>query len=561
MRVSGALIRAAAVLGAATAALVLGYIGFSQYAAHQPAGAFGRGWSDILYADLQLFVIGGPQGGAPFPVTLQIARFLAPATTILAGLETLRLLLSEQLGYWASAHARRHAVVTGDGPAAMELARRLCRQYRRVVLVTASAEAQAPVQPRGLLAISGDPADPATLNAAGLGRADVVYACTDQSTTNAAIALRARELSRAQQRPLTAYAQVRDPEIASALRARRVGAAGDLRFRLDFFSIEQIAARALLDQHRLVSDDGQAADAVIVGLGQLGLAVLREIARRREHDGPRQRVLLVDREAAGDPACLLRRFPEVSRCCAVTGLAELPGSLGGGVPTLIFVCLPDNDEALRAGLAAAHALAGGGGRVVICMSQPSPFGAVLTGESALLDNARGRLAVFDVLEEACVPELIRADLADQLARARHRAYVAACQARGESPDVNPSMRPWEELPEDLRDSNRAHIAHIGAKLDAIGCVIIPKSARSPAFAFTGSELEALAEMEHERWVGERLARGYLPGDDRDGGQHPDLVEWDELSDQTKDKDRDTIRELPGILEQAGFQILRLDPPA
>lgn len=561
MRVSGALIRALTLLGAALAALVLGFAGFRAYAAHQPAGTFGRGWADILYADLQLFILSGPQGGgAGMPVALQIARFLAPASTVLAGAETLRLLLSEQLGYWTSAHARGHAVVAGDGPAAIGLARRLCREYRTVVLVAPSPATQAPPRPRGLLTVSGDPADPATLNATGLGRAEVVYACTDQSTTNAAIALRAREISRAHQRPLTAYAQVRDAEIATALRARHIGAAGDPRFRLDFFSFEEIAARVLLDRHRLGAEDGQAAEAVIVGLGQLGQAVLREIACRAQ-DGPRQRVMVVGGEAAGGRAGLAYRFPEVSRYCAVTGVAELPRSLGGSCPCLVFVCLPDNDEALRAGLAAAHALAGHRGRVVICMSQPSPFGAVLTGDSALLDNARGRLAVFDVLEEACVPELIRADLADQLARARHRAYVAACEARGESPDVNPSMRPWEELPEDLRHSNRAHIAHIGAKLDAIGCVIIPRSAQAPEFGFSGSEIEELAEMEHQRWVGERLARGYQHGDDRDGGQHPDLVDWDQLSDEARDKDRDTIRELPDILQRAGFRILRIGPQA
>ena len=74
---------------------------------------------------------------------------------------------------------------------------------------------------------------------------------------------------------------MRDAEIATALRARHIGAAGDPRFRLDFFSIEEIAARVLLDRHLLGAEDGQAAEAVIVGLGQLGQAVLREIPAAR----------------------------------------------------------------------------------------------------------------------------------------------------------------------------------------------------------------------------------------------------------------------------------------
>ena len=39
------------------------------------------------------------------------------------------------------------------------------------------------------------------------------------------------------------------------------------------------------------------------------------------------------------------------------------------------------------------------------------------------------------------------------------------------------------------------------------------------------------------------------------------MDWQDLSESTRDKDRDAIRELPVILGQAGFQILRLPPPS
>jgi len=46
---------------------------------------------------------------------------------------------------------------------------------------------------------------------------------------------------------------------------------------------------------------------------------------------------------------------------------------------------------------------------------------------------------------------------------------------------------------------------------------------------------------------------------REGNQHPDLVDWQYLSEIAQNKDRAAIRELPTILWQAGFQILRLPP--
>jgi voltage-gated potassium channel Kch len=557
---AGVLTRWLIVLAAAAVAFIAGYIGLGEYLSHQIVPEFGTGWADILFYDLQLFVFNAApaEGTGPFPVTLEIARFLAPATTALAGVETVRLLLGEQLRRWSAASASGHAIVTGDGPVAVELARKLREEYRRVVLVSSNWATTAQARRHRLLDVSGDPTDPGTLRAAGLGRADALYACASLSAANAATALRAREISQAYGRSLITYAQVRDPEICTALRARRIGAEGDLRFRLDFFSVEDTAARVLLDRYPLVRDGAQPAQAVIIGFGRLGRAVLREIARR-----PRPGGSLVSVRVRGETpetvSNFLNLFPVILRNCSVTCDSDAPQPPGGNVLTHTFVCLPDNDDALNAGLAAAQSLTSRSDRVVICMSEPSPFGEVLTGKKALLDDVEGRLTVFEVIEEACTPARIREDLADQLARAIHRAYVDNCAARGVSPQLNPSMRPWEELPDDLKHANFAQAAHIGTKLNAIDCVVTPESGNTQEFAFNAEEIEQLAEMEHRRWAQERQAEGYVQGPNREGKQHLDLVDWQYLSDNAREKDRDAIREVPAVLRDAGFQILRLPP--
>jgi hypothetical protein len=70
-------------------------------------------------------------------------------------------------------------------------------------------------------------------------------------------------------------------------------------------------------------------------------------------------------------------------------------------------------------------------------------------------------------------------------------------------------------------------------------------------------VEKLAQMEHVRWMQERTAAGKVYGPRREGNQHPDLVDWQYLSETARDKDRDAIRELPAILGEAGFQIIRV----
>lgn len=122
------------------------------------------------------------------------------------------------------------------------------------------------------------------------------------------------------------------------------------------------------------------------------------------------------------------------------------------------------------------------------------------------------------------------------------------------------MRPWPELPGLLKDANIAQAVHLGTKLDAIGCVLIPESGLVPEFAFAAGEIEHLAQLEHERWMHERAEHGIGYGSARDDKHHPDMVEWARLDENAKEKDRDVIRNLPGIVRQAGFEIMRLDSP-
>ena len=91
--------------------------------------------------------------------------------------------------------------------------------------------------------------------------------------------------------------------------------------------------------------------------------------------------------------------------------------------------------------------------------------------------------------------------------------------------------------------------------------MVPESAPAPTFAFTGQETENLAQLEHQRWMREKVATGWRYGQSRDDERkiHPDLQSWDYLSEADKDKDRNAIRTLPATLRNAGYQILRLPP--
>ena len=127
-----------------------------------------------------------------------------------------------------------------------------------------------------------------------------------------------------------------------------------------------------------------------------------------------------------------------------------------------------------------------------------------------------------------------------------------------------AIRPWEELPEDLKDANHAQVADIPNKLRRLGYELAPSHGQpASTIKVTDAQLELLAIREHDRWMNDRLRHGWTFALERDNlrKHHPLLVPWDELSEVEKDKDRDTIRNLPRLIQKAGFRVRKLAEPS
>jgi len=145
------------------------------------------------------------------------------------------------------------------------------------------------------------------------------------------------------------------------------------------------------------------------------------------------------------------------------------------------------------------------------------------------------------------------DVIERVARAIHERYLANRQAADDL--GRPSTVPWAELGEGFRDSNRAQAAAIPDKLTAVGCRLEEAPGPQPFDGFTPVELEDLARLEHDRWVDERLAAGWAPGD---GGERssPDLVSWEDLPEARRQLDREAIRAIPEVVAAAGMVVVR-----
>lgn len=150
----------------------------------------------------------------------------------------------------------------------------------------------------------------------------------------------------------------------------------------------------------------------------------------------------------------------------------------------------------------------------------------------------------------------------------HEAYLEI--ASGDAP----ACKKWEELPEDYRVSNRRVVAHIPAKLFDAGFDLrswmgdhdilksLPALAPHEALYGNDAELERLAELEHERWVADRRLSGWRYAETRDNRRkhHTDLKPFDQLTEEKKGYDRQSIVQLQKILTRGSGSLRRLPSP-
>lgn len=565
--------------------LALSYWGFARYYAARPTGNR-PGFPCLLYLSLQVFVLESGWVEEPANWQVEVARLLGPAVAAYTALEGLILLFSKQLFLLRLRVFGGHIVVCGLGAEGLRIARALHEHGYRVVAVGEPAQAAARYHDPGLALLAADPLDYHTLVRVGVPRAKYVIAATGEDSANAAIAVRARALSTKRRGgALTCIVSVSDPDVCELLRETFFATPSVEGFRLEFSTQYERAARALLGTHPPVPPNREKANVpphiLLVGCGRFGEAVLAQAAwmwreTRCTPSDTKLLVTVVDREATTRCARVFAKSPQlgqaielVPRDLDVTSADFQRGSLiaSGQTPCSVdiaYVCLPGDALCLSAALALRR----------MCRHRQDRFPIVVrttegTGLAELMEQPPTQgfsfkdIYIFSFFQHACGPDTVLCGITELLAQAAHEHYLQEALATGEPMYSRAALRPWDELSEDLKESNREFAAHAAEQLARCGYVVVPLTDWDAAesFAFPPEDLERLACLEHDRWCNERRRAGwkYAPTRDERRRLHPALVPWDQLPEDVKEWDRKMIRALPRFLPRAGFQIVRSRP--
>ena len=274
--------------------IVLGFTGFMA----QKSAVEDRTFLDNLYLTLQLAVLSYGGGGGDLNWRLEVARFAAPLMAMGTLFQAASVVFREQFERYRLSSFRGHTVVCGLGASGTRLALSLAQDGRPVIGVDQDAHGSgiAALRAHGIPTLAGDPTDPAVLRAVRLERASSLVALCTSDATNVAIATAARRVPRQRRAvDLRCSVHLEDAELTEFLRGSGLG--GDETVRIEFFNMHERGARALVAEH-LVLEPGTNPHLVVVGLGQLGRAVLLVAAQQWAEigDGPLT-ATLVDREA------------------------------------------------------------------------------------------------------------------------------------------------------------------------------------------------------------------------------------------------------------------------
>ncbi len=144
---------------------------------------------------------------------------------------------------------------------------------------------------------------------------------------------------------------------------------------------------------------------------------------------------------------------------------------------------------------------------------------------------------------------------EKLAVAIHDLYNERQLER--HPDKPLAYPQFSDLPDSLKYSNLRQARSIAKKLDLMGWEILPEGSDGQVITEIPADIvETLSIFEHDEWIRERIGYGWTYGEVKDNENKisPYLVPYDELSEEIKNLDRDTIRNIPALLKMIGMAV-------
>ena len=531
----------------AATAFVLGLIGLHR---HQQFDQTVWSWPDAIYFALRLFTFELDLSNSdtdPYVFDdgnwpLHVARVLAPATLAFAVVKGVMLAGASKLNIWQISRLKGHAVICGAGERGRQLALALRSEGRDVVVIEKDEDCDtlADIRAAGARTVIGGITDPARQGEARFDTASIVVAVTPCVESNLHAVLAASR--RTNDLPVRALAYA-PRSFAAMFENQPPFARIDSGRECWFFDHETAAARLLVGRYaadlapRLLRERRQPR-ILVAGDGNIIpklLGVLVTQCQYAEAGVPSVELLTVDEDAVAREFPL--NHPQITlvadlhvRRLSLPQLLRLElqaTSRQSAVPPydIAFVACREDTDTLSLATNLAQQRDCITGNVVAGLQPSTQLMRLFTVNQPLLG-----VDLHDLVALGCSADIVLRGRLDDIARSIHESYLQGQLKAGRMQGETPALVPWEDLPDGLRQANRAQADHIAIKR------------RTLEVSKSEATVESLAEAEHRRWTAEKIVAGWRHAPTRDDGKrlHPSIRPYSELSVAEKNKDRDTV---------------------
>ncbi len=577
---------------ATTIALLMGVWGYNTYDKQYDIEP---NWSNNLYSSFGLLrlrmderhkALATPEKPHTVPWQLHVTRVFVPLTLLLFGLQSLAAFL--HIGYRrkAARRARGHIILCGESPSSEVAAKNLLESGYKVVLVRPAMEIRRGyldhLEEEKIILVGGSPTDKTTLTQCGIKGAKALVALEDSESGNIEILLTAKSLLLEKKikrpTPLQGIARIQSPSFYQRLLASDLPPFDCAEMSIRVLGEPTATARMVWNdlswyrQFRL--NGGDTLHSVICGFGSVGESLLLRICMQAYLSGIEKRLITVfDMDAEDKKRSFLEFAPWVEQVCSIRfvevdlmsvsygNLSGVIEELEGPLPQLCYVCLGDDDRNFQCAMDLSNTMHG------------TPLAAAhvkvrISRKPHLIDyleevkRKKGRflhISFFGDLEALYQPDILLDEISDTMAQKVHRYY---CEA------FNEKIAPWARLTESMREANRQQADSMAAKVISLGYLLNENGNSIGSHTPNEEEIETLASLEHDRWVAERISKGWRYGRQRNNTLkfHPSIIDYDSLTDPEREKDRNAVRALFEILSVTGSNLVTehlvcLLPPA
>jgi hypothetical protein len=561
-------------MGFGFTAFFLGYIGFEKsfLAAGDPKSPL-----DLAYLSLQLFILESGTGRViPVGWEIQVARILAPLCAFYTGLSFLSLLFITQLHELSLRFTRDHVIIGGMGLLGPVLAQGFCDSGHRVVMIEKDPmnENIEICREYGACVVIGDATHPYFLKKANVKKAAYLLAVLGEDGLNAEVASQAFQIVKKNPEGLlSCFIHIVDPDLFRFLKKREIG--NPKQIRLEYINIYQTAGQHILEEHPPFSADSDVSPHVhllVIGVGRMGEYVIAHAGKRwwgaYRKTGKKMKITTIDLDLRRKEQLLLR-YPSLGKYCDLDHFpmdVRSPEFLRGNFLrdaegdhriTSIYICIGDDKLGFSTALILHHLLNDPAIPIIVRTNNDQGITSLFRNDKDENSNHYSNIHVFPLIGNNNQMDFILKSTHERIAMAIHQYYLRDNQ--NQNPAEYPSMSEWAKLDETYKEDNRKLSDRYIELLRAVNLDIDTLfDWDEPSFHFSNEETEIMAKMEHQRWMAEKLAIGYKWGAKRDDNRktHPSIKEWDLLTDEEKNKNRDIINHIPGVLNHVDLKIVR-----